>query len=155
MEHDRMTTATQASPFRVDINKPVPERVIRALAQFIAEKFDPDKIVLFGSYAYGQPKPWSDVDLLVVMDTPNGEWPLIETIREALPPKSFGLVLLVKSQAEISRRIAINDWFLQDITTKGKVLYARDHGRMGGQGRKRLRRRAPAHAPTRGRAAPR
>ena len=131
-----MTTMSELSPLRVDIHKPVPKRAIRALVKIIAEKFDPEKIILFGSHAYGHPKSWSDVDLLVVMDTPNGEWPLVEAIRNSLPRKSFGLDLLVKSQAEIDRRIAINDWFLQDITTKGKVIYARDHRRVGRQSRK-------------------
>jgi len=140
------TTMSQSSPLRVDLDKPVPKRAIRVLTKIIAEKFNPEKIILFGSYAYGQPKPWSDVDLLIVMDTPNGEWPLIEAIWDALPPCSFGVDVLVRSQAEIDRRIAINDWFLQEITAKGKVLYARDHRRVGREGRKRLRRRAPAHA---------
>ena len=74
------TDTGELSPLRVDLDKPVPMRAIRALAQIIAEKFDPEKIVLFGSYAYGHPKPWSDVDILVVMDTPEGPWPLTETI---------------------------------------------------------------------------
>ena len=121
---------------RVDPGKPVPKRAIQALARIIAEKFDPDRIILFGSYAYGRPKPWSDVDLLVVMDTPDGEWPLIDAIRAALPRCSFSVDILVRSQAEIERRIALNDWFLEDIMTKGKTLYARAHGRVGVQGRK-------------------
>ncbi|MEK7995668.1 MAG: nucleotidyltransferase domain-containing protein, partial [Planctomycetota bacterium] len=40
---------------------------IRELAEQIAEQFNPDRIVLFGSYAYGTPGPDSDVDLLVIM----------------------------------------------------------------------------------------
>ena len=44
---------------------------IRRYARQIAEKFDPDKIILFGSYAYGQPHEWSDVDILVVMPAYN------------------------------------------------------------------------------------
>ena len=43
---------------------------IRAVALRIADRFQPEKIILFGSYAYGHPKPESDVDLLVIMDTP-------------------------------------------------------------------------------------
>jgi hypothetical protein len=47
------------SPLKVDLDKPVPPQAIRWLVHFIADKFDPDKIILFGSYASGQPKPWS------------------------------------------------------------------------------------------------
>ncbi len=48
--------------------KRIPMRTIRAIVKHIAEKFDPEKIILFGSYAYGKPTAWSDVDLLVIMD---------------------------------------------------------------------------------------
>jgi len=44
-------------------------RVRTCQVQQIAEKFQPER-ALFGSYAYGQPRPESDVDLLVVMETP-------------------------------------------------------------------------------------
>ena len=52
--------------------KRIPMKTIRAIADHIAEKFDPEEIILFGSHAYGKPTAWSDVDLLVVMDTPKG-----------------------------------------------------------------------------------
>jgi predicted nucleotidyltransferase len=102
-------------------------REIRAIAQIIAEKFDPDKIVLFGSRAYGRPYAGSDVDLLVVMDTLQDKSVAARSIRDALPPRSFSLDILVRSQAEIDRRIAQDDWFLEEITRQGKVLYARNH----------------------------
>jgi len=44
---------------------------IRAMADFIGQQFDVEKVILFGSYARGQARPGSDVDLLVVM-APNG-----------------------------------------------------------------------------------
>ena len=113
----------------------IPMEAIQAVADYVAEKFDPDKIILFGSYAYGDPKPWSDVDLLVVMDTPEGEFELAWAINRALSPHPFGMDILVRSDPEIQRRIALDDWFLEDITTKGKVLYERDNGRLGNQGR--------------------
>jgi len=47
---------------------------IRAVVRHIAGRFSPEAIILFGSYAYGKPTPWSDVDLLVVMETPKGEY---------------------------------------------------------------------------------
>ncbi len=137
-----MTNLSQLRVPDIAHRKRVPMHAIRAIAKIIAEKFEPEKIVLFGSHAYGHPQPWSDVDLLVIMDTPNGEWPLTEAIRESLPPRSFSLDILVRSQAEIDRRIAIDDWFLEEIMRTGKVLYERDNNGVGAQSRKRLRRRA-------------
>jgi predicted nucleotidyltransferase len=99
------------------------------LAKHIAEKFQPEEIILFGSHAYGKPQPWSDVDLLVVMETPrNGEfrdvrWRFIKS----LPPIKFGLDIIVRSRSVIERRKKLGDWFLIDVTEKGKVLYERDH----------------------------
>jgi len=77
----------------VDVRQRIPERTIRALAQAIAEKFHPQRIILFGSYAYGQPEPESDLDLLVVMDTSLRESEQALDIRRQLN-LLFGLDLL-------------------------------------------------------------
>lgn len=101
-------------------------RTIRALAKHIAEKFDPDAIILFGSHAYGKPQSWSAVDLLVVMDAPNGEAEASLEIYKSLPRITFSLDIVVRSHEVIERRKKLGDWFLIDITEKGKVLYERD-----------------------------
>lgn len=100
-------------------------RTIRALAKIIAEKFNPEEIILFGSYAYGKPHASSDVDLLVVMDTPKGEVESIFEVADALPRLGFRVDIIVRSRAVLEKRIKIGDWFLRDITKKGKILYAR------------------------------
>jgi predicted nucleotidyltransferase len=121
-------SALQSIPTRATKLLPrVSLRDIRAIAQVIAEKFDPDKIVLFGSRAYGQPHAGSDVDLLVIMATTQDQSVAARAIRDALPPRSFSLDILVRSQAEIDQRIAQDDWFLEEVTRQGKVLYARNH----------------------------
>jgi hypothetical protein len=51
----------------------IPLAAIRRFARQLGERFHPDRIILFGSYAYGQPNPGSDVDLLVVMPTSSEE----------------------------------------------------------------------------------
>lgn len=58
--------------------------MIQQLVMIIAEKIHPQKIILFGSYAYGNPKPESDVDILVIMDTPLKESQQALEIRKAL-----------------------------------------------------------------------
>jgi uncharacterized protein len=111
-------------------------KAIRAIAEHIAEKFDPDEIILFGSHAYGKPTAWSDVDILVVMDTPKGkEFEKSLEIRKSLPLLSFGLDVVVRSRSVIEKRKKLGDWFLVDVTEKGKVLYERSRPRMGNQGR--------------------
>ncbi|MBI3169025.1 MAG: nucleotidyltransferase domain-containing protein [Chloroflexi bacterium] len=105
----------------------IPMRTIRALANQIAEKFDPEEIILFGSHAYGKPQAWSDVDLLVVMDTPKGEFKTIMEISDSLPDLPFRVDIIARSRAVINRRKNAGDFFLREITKKGKVLYARGH----------------------------
>jgi len=112
-----------------DINgrKLVPVEAIQAVVRKIAEKFDPDKIILFGSYAYGDPKPWSDVDLLVVMDssvTPNQQR---RAISQILSPKQFAMDIVIRSSLELQERVPLGDWFLKEILERGKVLYERGH----------------------------
>ena len=45
----------------------VNEQTIQDLCNRIVQDFQPDRIILFGSYAYGNPTPDSDVDILVVL----------------------------------------------------------------------------------------
>jgi uncharacterized protein len=103
----------------------IPMRTIRALANHIAEKFDPEEIILFGSHAYGNPADGSDVDLLIVMDTPKGEMDAILEVADALPDLSFSVDIVVRSRKVLEKRKKLGDWFLREITSKGKVLYER------------------------------
>jgi predicted nucleotidyltransferase len=108
--------------------KRIPMRTIRAIASHIAKKYDPEQIILFGSHAYGKPTAWSDVDLLVVMDTPKGkEFEKALEIRKTIPDLTFGLDLIVRSRKVIESRKKMGDWFLVDVTEKGKVLYERSN----------------------------
>jgi len=107
--------------------KRIPMKTIRSLARHIARRFNPEEIILFGSHAYGRPTEWSDVDLLVVMDTPKGEIETSLEIVKALPDIMFSVDVLARSRSFISRRKKIGDRFMKEITEKGKVLYARNH----------------------------
>ncbi len=100
-------------------------KTIRAVARHIAREFNPEEIILFGSHAYGQPSAWSDVDLLVVMDTPKGELETALEISAALPPLSFRVDIIARSREVLEKRKQLGDWFLIDATEKGKVLYER------------------------------
>jgi predicted nucleotidyltransferase len=103
----------------------VSRRAINAVVRRIAKQFDPERIILFGSYAYGKPHRYSDVDLLVVMQT--NERPRAKQIEiaRALSPHPFGIDLLVRTPQQIQERIPQGDYFLREITTRGKVLYER------------------------------
>lgn len=105
----------------------IPMRTIRTLVNQIAQKFDPEEIILFGSHAYGKPHAWSDVDLLVVMETPKGEMKTIMEISDSLPPLPFSVDIIARSRAVINKRKNSGDFFLREIMKRGKVMYARSH----------------------------
>ncbi|MBI5351277.1 MAG: nucleotidyltransferase domain-containing protein [Chloroflexi bacterium] len=106
----------------VDVRKRIPNSVIRAVVRQIAEQFKPRKIILFGSYARGNPRPESDVDLLVVMDTPLKEWEQSLKIRHSLGVM-FGMDLVVRTPKKLAQRVKMGDSFIQDVLKEGKVLY--------------------------------
>jgi predicted nucleotidyltransferase len=120
----------------------VPFSAIRRYARQIAERFHPERIILFGSYAYGTPNPDSDVDLLVIMPTRNQVWQAIQ-IDEALE-RGFPLDLLVRTPKTLAKRLRWGDWFLREIVTRGKVLYEKSNAGMAGQGRRGFPRRPQA-----------
>src|SRR5262245_4324914 len=119
----------------------VPKSVIRQFARAVARRFHPDKIILFGSHAYGKPHIDSDVDILVVMPARNEIDQAVRIDREVEP--SFPLDLIVCTPKNIAWRLSEGDSFLREVMTKGKVLYEKIDGTMGAQSRVRLRRRSP------------
>jgi len=123
-----MGQAVVSGPALPAMRRPISLRAIRRVVQVIAERFDPERIILFGSYAYGQPKPESDVDLLVVMDTPLRSREQRLEITRTLSPRPFPLDVLVRTPKEIEERLPLGNLFLQEITTRGKVLCERGRG---------------------------
>ena len=95
---------------------------IQALADRIAKHFNPERIILFGSYAAGTAGPDSDVDLLVVLPFEGKTWKMASTIRRCIRP-SFPMDLLVRTPQQLRQRLAMHDVFMRDITRKGKILY--------------------------------
>ncbi|HEX3152246.1 MAG TPA: nucleotidyltransferase domain-containing protein [Gemmataceae bacterium] len=114
----------------------IPRRLIRQFARDVADRFQPDKIILFGSYAYGEPHADSDVDILVVMPAEN-ELSQAVKIRQLIA-RQFPVDILVRTPENLAWRMAEGDSFLREVMDQGKVLYEKGNGRMGSQGRARL-----------------
>jgi predicted nucleotidyltransferase len=126
----------------------VPMAVIRRFARQVAERFAPEKVILFGSYAYDAHHADSDVDILVVMPCRNQ---LDQAVRISLaidPP--FPLDIIVRTPKNMTWRLEEGDSFLREIVTRGMVLYEKADQGVGQEGRGRLRRRRqarPAESP--------
>lgn len=104
----------------------ISRRDIKQFANEVARRFRPVRIILFGSYAYGKPTPDSDVDLLVVMPCKGRSLDAALDVRMAVAA-DFPLDLIVRTPAELRRRLALGDFFLREIVDKGEVLYEGAH----------------------------
>ena len=102
---------------------------IRQYAGAIVRTFDPERVVLFGSYAGGHATEDSDVDLLVVMPHKGRDVEQAFEIRRTIP-RTFPLDLVVRTPEGVRRRVRQNDTFLTSIWRTGKTLYERGTERM-------------------------
>jgi uncharacterized protein len=103
-----------------------PLETIQELSQRIAREFQPDRIILFGSYAYGTPRPDSDVDLLVVLPFDGkGFRKSLEILNRMNPP--FDVDLIARRPDDVTRRYAEGDPMIREALDHGKVLYERYH----------------------------
>ncbi len=110
---------------RMRYNGPMPTmREIEALGDRIGREFRPDRVVLFGSYAYGSPGPDSDVDLLVIMPHKGKPSAVATAIRSRVRP-TFPLDIIVRAPDLLARRLALQDCFLREVVDRGRVLYER------------------------------
>lgn len=101
--------------------KLIPRERIQAYCDGIAREFRPQRIVLFGSYAYGQPTPDSDVDLLVILPFRGNDVAKAIEIRSRFDTP-FPLDLMVRKPEFIARRRRERDMFIEMVTTRGQLM---------------------------------
>ena len=104
--------------------KTVTEDSIKDFVNDVINRFNPERVILFGSHASGNATPDSDVDILVVMDFKSRPHQQAFEIRRTIK-RSFPLDLLVRRPADIDRRLRLGDFFIKEIMQEGKVLYER------------------------------
>ena len=95
---------------------------IEKTVQQIVRLFRPRRVILFGSYAFGDPSPDSDVDLLVEMETSLRSVEQAVEIRRSVQ-FPFPTDLIVRTPAQIAERLKMGDPFIKEILSQGKVLY--------------------------------
>lgn len=95
---------------------------IRSVTRQIVHQFHPQKVILFGSYAYGQPTEDSDVDLLVVMDTDEPPLHVAAKIAAAIE-HPFPLDIVVRTPAEFATAVQRQGVFATEVATKGVTLH--------------------------------
>ena len=102
----------------------IDEQRIRELGERIVQEFQPDKIILFGSYAFGTPTPDSDVDMLVVLPfTGKNFRKSLEILNRTNP--NFPIDLLARNPEDTERRYQEGDPLIREALDHGRVLYER------------------------------
>ena len=99
--------------------------IVSLIAQVIIRDFSPQKVILFGSYAHGEPSDDSDIDLLIIKKTdisPVERWMqvkrLLRDLRLTVPVSP-----LVYTEEEIRERLDLHDFFIEEILQNGVILY--------------------------------
>lgn len=100
-------------------------KVILEMVEKIKKEYQPERIILFGSFAYGSPDHDSDIDLLIIKDT--SERPIdrrVAVTRLVSDPKRLiPFEPIVLTPQEIASRLKIGDQFIDEILRKGEILY--------------------------------
>lgn len=101
------------------------EEAIRIMVERIADRFKPDRIILFGSQARGDTHPDSDIDLLVVLPTCSDRRVATVTIMKALADIPYSKDIVVTTPQELETRGKLLSTVLYPALFEGNVLYAR------------------------------
>lgn len=101
---------------------------LKKVVDKIAREYAPEKIILFGSYAWGKPTKDSDIDLFIIQETEDTR----EAAREidgSIFPRPFPIDLIVYRPEQVEKRLKNGDFFIKDILSKGKILYDKQLGK--------------------------
>ncbi len=99
--------------------------MILEIVDKIKNEYKPEKIILFGSYAYGHPDRDSDIDLFIIKDTQ--ERPIDRRVEVSMiisdPKRLIPIEVIVLTPEEVQRQLNIGNQFLMEILNKGEILY--------------------------------
>ena len=99
------------------------ERLISEVRAKLVKYYKPEKVILFGSQAYGRPKRDSDLDLLIIKRTRKDFFERIREVSGLFPLRDFALDVIVRTPSELRTRLAWGDFFYKEIVTRGRILY--------------------------------
>ena len=97
------------------------DQELQNIVDLLVKNYQPEKIILFGSFASGRPSRWSDVDLVAVKKTDKRFYDRIGEV-SAFLPHNFPIDILVYTPEELVQME--NNYFIKnEVMRKGKVLY--------------------------------
>ena len=104
----------------------VEQSKIQEIVERIVKNYDPDKVILFGSYAQGTATEKSDVDFLIVKDSPLPRHQRGRELRRHLYGMLVPMDILVYTNDELGEFRNVKSSFINNVMKTGKILYARN-----------------------------
>jgi len=99
---------------------------VREVVETIREGYDPEKIIVFGSYAHGTQREGSDLDILVVKNT-DARWAdRVRAVSRLLTPRRLPMDIIVKTSAEVEEALQERELFMRRVMEEGVVAYERE-----------------------------
>lgn len=94
---------------------------LQEIVDNIRERYRPERIILFGSWARGVVDA-VDADLLIVKETDEDPWTRLATV-DRFVSHAVPVDVLVYTPAELRERIEMNDTFVKEVLEEGVVLH--------------------------------
>lgn len=102
-------------------------QLLREIVGKIKAGYPPEKIILYGSYAYGHPDDESDIDLLIVKETEASPFDRRVAVRRIVDLRlPIAFAPIVVTPRELAERLEMGDSFFEEILRKGTTLYAKE-----------------------------
>ena len=103
------------------------KEIILKLADRIKELYKPEKIILYGSFAYGHPDENSDIDFLIIKDTNESFINRLVAVRKIVSDlrRGYAFSPVVLTPKELQNRQEIGDQITEEILSRGEIIYAR------------------------------
>ena len=98
---------------------------LKDVTRKLARGLKPEKIILFGSWAWGNPTSGSDFDLFIIQVSTLKRLEREKSAYRIICKSELSVDVLVYTPAEVKRRLSFEDPFVTQIVTRGRILYAR------------------------------
>lgn len=103
---------------------PLPAAIHEMVRRIVA-RFDPEQVILFGSYARGTAGPDSDADLMIVMQVQGPKRPVVVEMYREIGPVGLAKDLIVITPEELSQHQNDPGFIIYTALREGEVLYDR------------------------------
>lgn len=113
------------------MNKENSKKILSEVVEKLINQYKPLSIILYGSYAHGNPTEDSDIDLLILKNTNKRRVDRFVQVKKIIydPRNKIPISPLIYNPKELEERLRIGDDFIKEIYKKGTILYEKTNSR--------------------------